>query len=162
MFATFNLWCLFFFTRTDHISARYSGPPWLWLQVFKWRSKDRIKYLIILTVSVVAAVSEGSSFSFLLLPLLTQPWPVVQPIRLAPTPCFQLFLQASRLISVIKFGDLWQQLRTGKESQACEACQHSVENWSGLQLFCAVCTRPGGRMPPAVRASSRQHCPRSA
>lgn len=77
----------------------------------------------------MAAASEDSSLSFLLLPLLTHPWPVLEPIRLAPAPHFQLFQQASKLISVIKSGHLWQQLGAGEESQGFEACQLSVK-WS--------------------------------
>lgn len=77
----------------------------------------------------MAAASEDSSLSFLLLPLLTHPWPVLEPIRLAPAPHFQLFQQASKLISVIKSGHLWQQLGAGEESQGFGACQLSVK-WS--------------------------------
>lgn len=76
----------------------------------------------------MAAASENSSLSSLLL-LLTQPWPVLEPIRLAAAPHFQLFLQASKLISIIKSGHLWQQLGAGKDSQGFEACQLSIE-WS--------------------------------
>lgn len=68
-------------------------------------------------------------FLFFLLRLLTQAWPVLEPIRLAAAPHFQLFLQVSKLISVIKSGHLWQQLGAGKQIQGSEACQISVE-WS--------------------------------
>lgn len=74
----------------------------------------------------MAAASENSSLSSLLL-LLTEPWPGLEPIRLAAAPHFQLFLQASKLISIIKSGHLWQQLGVGKDSQGYEACQLSIE-----------------------------------
>lgn len=107
----------------------------------------------------MAAASENSSLSFLLL-LLTQPWPVLEPIRLAAAPHFQLFLQASKLISVIKSGHLRQQLGAGKDSQGFEACQVSIE-WSAASP-CG--THPGLedgclRLPGPPQASPGQRRP---
>lgn len=139
--ATFNPGCLIFPQEKTTFVQCVLGLPssvhrepldavlWQSLLQFSKGEAKLGKCLMILTVSLVAAASEDGSLSFLLLPFSEQPCPALEPISLALASHFQLFLQASKLISVIQSGNLWQQLGAENESQGFEACQLSLQ-WS--------------------------------
>lgn len=80
---------------------------------------------MILTVSLVAVASEDS-FLFSSYFFFQNSHVLHWSQFLALASHFQLFLQPSKLISVIKSGHLWQQLGARNESQGFEAHQLSV------------------------------------